>query len=141
MHIQSANILLEIGSPFRTGDRHDVLTLRENPGQSQLRSLAALLPGKLFDPLHQMEIALEILALEARGHAAKVVRSQVVELLDLPGEKATPERAVRYEADSQRAAGGQDFIFGIAAPKRVFGLKGRYRMNFDCAPQGFWPSF
>ncbi len=57
----------------------DVVALGEHPGERELAGGDALLGGDLLDPLDQLQVALEVLALEARVDAAEVVLGQVVD--------------------------------------------------------------
>ena len=60
--------------------------------------------GDRLDRVDEAQVLLEVLALEARRVAPVVVRRQIVDALDLAGEKAAPERAVGDEADAELAA-------------------------------------
>jgi hypothetical protein len=53
---------------------------------------------------HEIEVLLEVFALEARRVAPVVVRREVLELLELAGQEAAPERAVGDEADAELPA-------------------------------------
>ena len=88
-----------------------------------------------LDPRDELEVLLEVLALEARRVAAEVVRREVVELLDLAGEKAAAERAVRDEADAELATRREDAVLRIARPQRVLGLQRGDRMDLARAAQ------
>ncbi len=79
----------------------------------------------------QIQILLEVLALKARGGAAVVVGSEVFEAFELAGEKSAAEWTVGDEADAEFAAGGENFVLGIARPQGVFGLQCGDGMNFD----------
>ena len=57
-------------------------------------------------------------------------RRDLRSVLKLAGEEAAAERAVGDEADAEFAAGGEDFVFRIARPERVFGLQRGDGMNF-----------
>jgi len=54
---------------------------------------------------------------------------QIFDSLDLPGEKAAPERTVGHIADSQFSHGRQDGLLRLSAPQRVFGQQGADRMH------------
>src|SRR5689334_18416910 len=87
-HVESADILLQVLATLGAGDRHDVVALRQHPGERELRGRAALLPCHGLDLAHEVEVLLEVLALEARRGTAEIVRLQIVDGLDLPGEEA-----------------------------------------------------
>ena len=61
-----ADIVLKVFAPFRARDGHDVLALGQHPGQGQLCRRGALAVGDLLDLVGQLEVAIEVLALEAR---------------------------------------------------------------------------
>src|SRR5256885_15796863 len=47
LHLERADVFLEVADPPRAGNRHDVLALREHPGKRQLRRRAVLLARQL----------------------------------------------------------------------------------------------
>ena len=69
---------------FGPRDRDDVVALRENPGERKLRGRAFFLARNFFAAFHQVEIALEILALKSWRGAAVIVLRQIFEALDFP---------------------------------------------------------
>ncbi len=101
-----------------------------------MRSFAAFFLRDLFYPAHQIEILLEVLSLKARRESSVVVCWKICEPDELAGEKAAPERAVSDEANAELAAGGEDLVFGIAGPQRVFGLQRGNGMDFHRTAQG-----
>jgi hypothetical protein len=64
-------------SPGGAGDGHDILALGQHPSQSQLRRFATFFRGDLFDTADKIQIAFEILALEARMIATPILGRQV----------------------------------------------------------------
>src|SRR5437016_13426104 len=84
--LHGAGVLLEVAPPLGAGDRYDILALRQQPGEGELRRSAALLPRDRFHPRHQVEVPLEVLPLEAPVVAPPVVRGAVLEAADLPGD-------------------------------------------------------
>ena len=112
------------------GDGHDIGALGQHPSQGDLCRGAAFLTGHLLDCLGQAQVALEVLALEARMVAPEVVLGQIPGCLETPGKEPPPERAVGHKTHFEFAAGGQDLAFRVASPQRVLGLKsgnGMYR--------------
>ena len=61
-----------------SGNRDDILALREHPGERELRGRAALLLRHRLDLPDQLEVLLEILALEARMVLAEIVLREIV---------------------------------------------------------------
>ena len=55
-------VLLDSGNPLRAGDRGDVVALREQPGQRDLRTRGTHLGGNGLDLVDDAQVALEILA-------------------------------------------------------------------------------
>ena len=80
-----------------------MLTLRQHPGESELRRCATFFPRDLGDALHEVEISLKVFPLESGCGAPVIIFRQILETLDLSGEETTPERAVWDEADSKLA--------------------------------------
>ncbi len=68
--------------------------------------------------------------------AAPVVGGNVGGGLESSGEESAAEGGVGDEADAEFAAGGEDFVFGIAGPEGVFGLEGGDGMDFGGAAEG-----
>ena len=78
---------------------------------------------------HEVQVALEVLALETRVLAAKIVGREIVGLLESAGQEPASQRAVGDEADAEFAHRGEDFVLRVAAPERVFGLQRRDGMD------------
>ena len=133
LHLEGADVFLEILPLLRPGDRHDVLALRQHPRERELGRRALLPPRDLLDVRHQVEVLLEVVALEARGVPAVVVGREVVEGAEPAGEEAAAQRAVGDEADAELAAERQDLVLGVARPERVLGLERGDRVNSRAA--------
>ena len=84
--------------------------------------VAPLLLCKRFNVVHQIEILIEIVALETRMEAAKVVLGDIFEAFELAGEEPAAERAIGHKADSEFANRGQNVVFRVAGPQRILGL-------------------
>src|SRR4029434_6472702 len=87
-------VLLQVAAPLGARDRHDVVALRQHPGDRELRGRDALLGGERLDPFDDREVALEVALLEARMPVADVLRREVPGAPELPGEEPAAERAV-----------------------------------------------
>src|SRR3954471_5303010 len=87
LYVDRTEVLLEVANPLRAGDRDDVIAAREQPCQRKLSRRAALLTRDLAHLVDEVEVLLEVLALEARVVAAEVTLLQVVERGDLSGEE------------------------------------------------------
>src|SRR5438128_4891966 len=122
LHPHRSRVLLQVLALLGAWDGHDVLSLREQPRERELRRSAALLRRDLAHPLHELQVPLEILPLEPRVVAPVVVRRQVLVPLEAPGEEPTAERAVGDEPDPQLPHGGQDLLLHVPAPERVLRL-------------------
>ena len=59
-------VAFEIRAPFRPWDRNDVIALRENPGEGNLRRGGGLFLGKGLEPFDQRAVRVKVVALEAR---------------------------------------------------------------------------
>ena len=106
----------------------------EQPRDGELAGRDALLGSDLLHALDEVEVALEVLALEARVGPAEVVLGEIVGRRDLAGEEAAPERAVGDEADAELADRREDLVLGVARPERVLGLKRADRVDLMRAP-------
>src|SRR5439155_8135522 len=100
--VECSDVLLEVLASLRARDRHEVLPLRQHPRQRQLARRTAPLPRDLFHPLHEVQVLLEVLALETGIVAAVLVGRQVCELLKAARQEAPPQWAVRAEPDAPR---------------------------------------
>src|SRR5579871_984869 len=141
VNLQSPDILLQIGHPFRARNGDNIVPLRQHPGQRQLRRLAAFLQSNLFDPGDEFQILLEVLALETGIVAAEIVLRQILELLELPGEKSSPQWTIGNETDPQLPARRQDLVFRVAGPQAVLGLQCGDGMDRMGAANGQWSGF
>src|SRR5205823_5182812 len=126
------------------GDGNDVLAAREHPGERKLGRRRLLLARELLDALHQLEVAVEVLSLEAGAVPAPVVCGNVLGLAELAGEEAAAERAVRHEADPELADRGQDLLLDVPRPARILGLQRGDGVDLVRAPAGLrrgrgWP--
>src|SRR6185437_11059630 len=87
-HRRGPRILLKAGTALGAGDRHYVVTLRQQPRQGQLSRRHALLRRDRLDRLDETQVAVEVLARKTGVGAPPVVGRQVGEARDLPGEEA-----------------------------------------------------
>ena len=76
-------------------NRSDVVALREQPGQRDLCRCCSCLLGNGSNLVDDAQIALEVLASEARVGLAPVVVGELLRRADLAGEEAVAERRVR----------------------------------------------
>ena len=76
-------VLLDAGDPLGAGDRGDVVALREQPGQGDLCRRGARLGGNGLDLVDDAQVALEVLAGEARVGLAPVVVGELLGRADL----------------------------------------------------------
>ena len=72
-----AEILFQISSSLGSRNRHDILALRQYPGERKLRRLAVFAARKFLNLLYQIEVLLEVFSLKARRLPAKIVGSEV----------------------------------------------------------------
>ena len=66
---------------LRPGNRDDVFALRQHPRERELGRRAIFFARDLAHPLHQIEVALEILTLKTRRLPPVIIRRQIFELL------------------------------------------------------------
>ena len=96
-------VLLDAGDPFGAGNRGNVVTLREQPGQSDLCRCGSHLRGNGLDLVNDAQIALEVLASEARVGLAPVVVGELLGRADVASEEPVAERRLGNESDPQLA--------------------------------------
>jgi len=100
-HVERRCILLEIFAALRAGDRHDIVALRQHPGERKLRGCATLLLCQCLDAPDQLEVPCEVLALKAwQGAAPRGSKSR-----NLPSEALAEQR---FEVTSLRAMVGMN---------------------------------
>jgi hypothetical protein len=91
-------VLLDARNPLGARNRRDVVALREQPGQRDLGRSDSYLSGNGSNLVDDAQIALEVLAGEARVRLAPVVVGELLGRADLAGEEAVAERRVRNES-------------------------------------------
>ncbi len=64
---ERVDIFVKVLAPLGTGDRHDVVALREHARECELTGRTADLGSNRFDLFDQREVLREVLPLEARG--------------------------------------------------------------------------
>src|SRR5579864_4139184 len=121
----SADVLLDAGDPLRAWDRSDVVALCEQPGKCYLRRCRTRLGRNGLDLIHDSEVALEVLADEARVSLAPIVVGDLRGGPDLTGQETVAERGVRNEADAELAQQWQQLLLRVPAPQRVLRLQSR----------------
>src|SRR6266550_1944579 len=100
-----------------TRDGYDVRRAGQNPGERELRRSAVLCRGMRLQLLDQRKVTAQIVALEPRHVAPRVVRPQRREIADLAGEETAAERAVGDKADAKLLTERQDLGFDVAGPQ------------------------
>src|ERR1039458_9726892 len=130
MNVHGSEIFFEIAYVLRSGDGDDILALSEHPGKGQLRGRTADLLCDLPHGLGQMQIALEVFALEPGMVTPPVVLRNGILRLEPSSEETASHWAVGDKADAQLPARLQDIAFGIPGPERILSLQGGDRMNF-----------
>ncbi len=84
--IGSGNVLFEVADLLGAWDGDDVVALRQDPGKGELTRRAALGGRDRADLADELEVVVEGCPLEPRRRAPPVIRVQVVERCDLPGQ-------------------------------------------------------
>ena len=111
-------------SPAAGADqRDDVLAAREHPGDRHLGDARARVLGDAAQRLDQRQVALEVLALEARAERPEVALPQVAVLRPVTRDQPAGKHAVRGDRDAELAAGGQDLLLQAARQQRVLDLQ------------------
>src|SRR5260370_15158211 len=115
--IERTDIFLQIVAPFGAGDWDDVVALGQYPGKRKLRRRALFRAGNFANSLHEIEIALKIIALKSWRRAPEIVFLQILRLFDFAGQKSAAQRTVRHEADAKLPANTKHFLLGVARPE------------------------
>src|SRR6185503_10489512 len=95
----------ELIEPRRSRNRHDVVALREQPGEHELRHRDPLVACDRRERIEQTEVAFEVFALEARHRQTDVLWRQHGNVSQLASQESATERTERYQRDSQLATG------------------------------------
>src|ERR1700761_6277646 len=106
------------------------------PGERQLCRCTALFARQFLYAIGNCDILRKVFTLEAWIVAAPVVRCQVVEFADAPGQKATAQRTVGHQSDAKFVQRRREFVLGFAAPQGVFRLYGSDGMDGVSAAEG-----
>src|SRR5215470_15954968 len=106
-NFQRGHVLVHPALALGAGDGNDVRSLSEEPGEHELGRRAALLGREFLDAVHELDVVLEVLLLEARVVAASIALGDVLELLELSGEQAAPDGRVGDEGDAELTTHGQ----------------------------------
>ncbi len=97
--------------------------LREHPGDRGLCDAHALALGHLAQRLHQVEVPVEVAALEAGAHAAEVARGQCAVAGEVAADQAAGQHPVRRDPYAELAGGRQDLGLDAAGDQRVLDLE------------------
>jgi len=92
LDLQGANILLNPGNGSGTRDGEEVVSLGQDPSQSQLTGSAVLLLRNLGDAIDELEVLGEVLGGEARRELAEIALLEVVGAADLTAKHASADR-------------------------------------------------
>src|SRR5919198_5600825 len=72
LDVDRGGVLLEVGAALRARDRHDVVTLREQPRDRELRRRDAFFGGDLLDLVGEAQIGPQVVAGKSRAGTAEV---------------------------------------------------------------------
>lgn len=114
--VRGGDILFQSPQALGSGNRHDVVSFVQEPGQSNLSRSDVLLAGQVLDSLNQFGIPGKICSLETRISMAEVVRRQILDGLDFTRQETASERTVGHKTNPQFADGGQDVGLWPALP-------------------------
>src|SRR5882724_4394889 len=102
-YINCTNVFLQVFASFCAGNRYDVVALRQNPGQRQLRRRAFFRARDSLEMPNQIKITLEIFALESWRSVPVIMFRQMLAFFDLAGQEPATKRTVWHEADAKLA--------------------------------------
>src|SRR3954468_10039866 len=142
LDVGRTDVLLEPMQSAGSGDGDDPGLLSEEPGQGDLAGCRALAPGDAGEQVDDRLVVLQGVRCEAGDGAADVVaRIEAGRRCDRAGQESLAQRAVRYEADAEFLAGGEDFLLGAAPPQGVLALDGAHGLDGVRAADGAGSGF
>ncbi len=113
----------------RAWNGHDPGFLRQQPGQRNLGWGRVLLRGDPLQQFHHHPVGPDRFGSEAGIAAANVVLGKGGVFVDLAGQVAAAQWAVRHKPDAEFLTGGQHRLFDHVPPDRVFALDRRDRLH------------
>ena len=126
---QGADIFVEAIELCGAGDRGEPRLLREQPRERDLGGSRVLALRDRAEQVDEGLVGLERVGREARERAAKIGGVELRIFVDLAGEEAFAERAIRHETDSEFFERGDHFLLGLAPPEGVFALQRCERLD------------
>lgn len=104
LNLQRANIVVKVLGPCGARNRDDIVSLSHQPSQDELRRCAPLAVSHVLDAVHKLEVLVEILLGEPRGHRAEITLLKVIRRPDTTREETPAKRRVCDGGDTQLAA-------------------------------------
>ncbi len=137
MDVAGGGVFFEVLAALGAGNGNEVNAFAEDPGEGELAGLDTFAIGDGADAIDEDLVLIEVVAGEAWvARFAKVLSVELRVFGDGAGEEAAAEGRVGDEADAELAADRDDFGFGVALPKGVFGLESGDGVNFVGASDG-----
>ena len=131
------DVLFEVGAALGAGDGEEVVSLGEDPGESQLAGLDAFAVGDGADAIDEQLVLAGGVSGEAWvAGSAEVLVVELGGVGERAGEEAAAEGAVGDEADAELANGGEYLGFNVALPEGVLGLESGDGVDFVGAADG-----
>src|SRR6266545_682639 len=115
------------------GDWNDPRLLREQPGKRDLSRRCFLAFRDVAKQINQRLIRFARFRRKARKPVAEIRAIERGVFVHLSSEKASPQRAVWNETDSQFLERRQDFLFRTSPPQRVLVLQCSDLLDGVCA--------
>ncbi|QYT04694.1 hypothetical protein H0G86_011598 [Trichoderma simmonsii] len=138
-NVLSAEVVVHVLGLLGAGNGKDVVALSKQPGQCQLGETAALLRGHLLELVEQLQVLLEIVALELLDAVSVVRLLQLRRVGVLPGQHSAAEGGVCDGGDAQLAAGLEEILghraFRLKSPGGVLDLDGGNVVNGACSTE------
>lgn len=130
MRGQRHDVLLDTPGFAAAGNRHDVVLLREEPGERELCHGGALGLRQSLQLVDGFEVLLEVARLPAWVRRAYVVRGVLVGGLDVAGEEFAAEGLVGRQPDAELSERGEQFlalpieggVLGLQHGDRLYGV-------------------
>ena len=140
-HLRRLRIFHQVADLFRTGDRHQLSVLRQQPGERYLAWRAAVLLRQRPYRVQQRGVVIEVFLLKAPVVFAEVAFGEVAVAEIFAGQKTAAQRRVGDKPNIQRLSRRQDRLLDVARPQRIFRLQGGDGMNGVRAAQRFGRDF
>jgi hypothetical protein len=127
--MRGPGVLLNMLAPLRSGYRHYIVTLREQPGKSDLRRGRAFEFPKRTKVFHKLKILDRVLTGDSRTDIAEVTLVEAFLGLDFARKEPAAKGGEGNDTYSKATRHRKYLRFEVMSPQRPFGLERRDLVN------------